>query len=496
MPRSLLRASPASRHAMSAIVHAPGTVSPAYRHGESPVPPRRIRRSTTPSWPVRHRAGVTPRWVATDRHEWCRRCTCARPTPLLAITTSTARSQLGVVQGATHRGGVGDSPGWGGRLTGFGWATHCKPALSPAGRVARHDRAAPTRPDHAGARPPRGRRKRAAGRARRSRTTRADPQHLGRPRARRGHPAQRRGRRRAGRRRGRGRCHGRRGRGRRARRRRPLARPAGRAHRPALRPPRRPAHRRRRAVDDAAVRADRARRSPLRPRRRRRQGRRDDPPRRAAGLRRAPAGGGHRCSSRARRSPARRRSPRCCASTATRWRRRHRHRRLGQPRGRRPGAHHEPARAGGRRRRGRRCWSAPCTPASTAGRSATRSPRCAARWPRCTTSRARSPSAAWSAALRGAGRRRGHLPRPTSACSTASSCSARGAIMERVVAQARGRRARHRRAARGRGVQRAAPPRPGDGQHAPGARRRRHAPRRRRSPSTSPRTCRGARTSA
>ena len=96
--------------------------------------------------------------------------------------------------------------------------------------------------------------------------------------------------------------------------------PGGRADRPALRPPRRPAHRRRRAVDHAAVRARRARRPPARPRCRRRQGGRDDPPRRAAGLRRPPAGRRHavrRGRGGVRAPPP---FPRCSPSTTQRWR--------------------------------------------------------------------------------------------------------------------------------------------------------------------------------
>ena len=58
----------------------------------------------------------------------------------------------------------------------------------------------------------------------------------------------------------------------------------------ALRPPRRAARERPRRLGLPAVRADRARRPPLRPRRRRRQGRHRRPPRRGAGLRRRPAG--------------------------------------------------------------------------------------------------------------------------------------------------------------------------------------------------------------
>ena len=69
--------------------------------------------------------------------------------------------------------------------------------------------------------------------------------------------------------------------------------------------------------DSAAVRADRARRPPLRPRRGRRQGRHRHPPRRAAGLRRGPAGQRGRSSSRARRRSAPRPCRRCWRSTST-----------------------------------------------------------------------------------------------------------------------------------------------------------------------------------
>ena len=104
----------------------------------------------------------------------------------------------------------------------------------------------------------------------------------------------------------------------------------------ALRPPRRAAHRRRRALDQPAVRADRAGRPALRPRRRRRQGRGDDPPGRAARLRRPPAGRGD--AVRRGRGGVRLAHPhrRCWPSPPRRAQlRRHRHRRLGQPGGRR-----------------------------------------------------------------------------------------------------------------------------------------------------------------
>ena len=120
-----------------------------------------------------------------------------------------------------------------------------------------------------------------------------------------------------------------------------------------------------------------------------------------------------------------------------------------------------------------RCWSAPCTPACSAARSATPSPRCAARWRGCTTSTATSPSPASSTARR----RRRTSTRPRSAATPGVLFGV--ALIGRAASwsdldQARGRRARHRRAPRRRGVQHPHPPRPGQGQPAPRPRRRRH----------------------
>ena len=217
----------------------------------------------------------------------------------------------------------------------------------PLGAGIPSTRAAPRQPAD------RRRRGRAAGGPGRPGTPGAHPERVGRSRARGRHRGQRRGRRRAGprgRRRGHRDHRDRRGR---ARRRGALAGSSRRAHRIALRPPRRTADRRRRALDQPAVRAHRARRAALRPRRRRRQGRGDDTPGGAARPRRAPAG---------RRDPVRRgrggiRLPHVGGAAGRAPRpaglRRDRHRRRGQPRGGRARADHQPARAGGRHRRGR-----------------------------------------------------------------------------------------------------------------------------------------------
>ena len=124
-----------------------------------------------------------------------------------------------------------------------------------------------------------------------------------------------------------------------------------------------------------------------------------------------------------------------------------------QPGRRRARADDEPARAGGRGRSRSRCWSARRTPACSAARSATRSPRCAARWRACTTSTATSPSPASSPAR--PTRPTSTRPRsaPTPALLSGVALIGTGTIVERTWTKPGRRRARHRRPADRRGGQ-------------------------------------------
>ena len=129
--------------------------------------------------------------------------------------------------------------------------------------------------------------------------------------------------------------------------------PDGQADGAPLRPPRRAARERPRRVGLPAVRADRARRPPLRPRRGRRQGRHRRAPRRRSVRSATTSAWASRCSSRARRRSGPTPCPTCSSEHRDYLaRRRDRDRRQRQLGHRRPRPDHQPARAGAGRRRG------------------------------------------------------------------------------------------------------------------------------------------------